>query len=179
MAGWAAFDDSIIRAMVVKSLPAAQQTIDAADLSLLMSTVENIAAGNYIGFGEPEQHLHDAANLLNSLNASNQQLLSVVLLCVAMVGALVGWLKISPEYRARNKVETTFKWMLLGCSLIAILTTVGIVMSVIFESIRFFKEIPITDFLFGLTGAPRWLCAKIKLVHLGRSVQYPCLWVLC
>ena len=44
---------------------------------------------------------------------------------------------------------------LVGSSLIAILTTLGIVLSVLFESIRFFDKVPVTDFLFGLQWSPQ------------------------
>ena len=45
--------------------------------------------------------------------------------------------------------------ILIICSTVAILTTIGIVASLIFESIRFFQVVPITDFLFGLHWSPQ------------------------
>ena len=45
--------------------------------------------------------------------------------------------------------------ILIACSTIAILTTVGIVLSVLFESIRFFQAVPVTEFLFGLDWSPQ------------------------
>ena len=62
---------------------------------------------------------------------------------------------IRADYRARPAVEGLVKWLLILCSSIAILTTVGIVLSVLFEAIQFFKIIPITDFLFGLQWSPQ------------------------
>lgn len=41
-------------------------------------------------------------------------------------------------------------------STVAILTTIGIVLSVLFESIRFFKLVPPTEFIFGLTWNPQF-----------------------
>src|SRR3546814_8659980 len=55
----------------------------------------------------------------------------------------------SPDFRARTRVERIVMIALLAASLIAILTTVGIVASLLFESVRFFRMVPITDFLFG------------------------------
>jgi phosphate transport system permease protein len=52
-------------------------------------------------------------------------------------------------------VERLIQWFLIGCSSIAIFTTIGIVLSVLFEAIRFFRIIPITDFLFGLDWSPQ------------------------
>ena len=56
--------------------------------------------------------------------------------------------------RARNAVEKIVEWLLIGCSLIAVLTTIGIVLSVAFEAARFFGKVPWYDFLFGLAVEP-------------------------
>ena len=55
----------------------------------------------------------------------------------------------------RNRLETSIRSFLILCSCIAIVTTVGIVLSVLFESIRFFNHVPVTDFLFGLEWSPQ------------------------
>ena len=55
----------------------------------------------------------------------------------------------------RNKIELIIKTFLIPCSCLAIFTTIGIVLSVLFESIRFFNVVPITDFLFGLEWSPQ------------------------
>ena len=62
---------------------------------------------------------------------------------------------ITPGMQARNHVERIFRIALCICSTIAILTTIGIVLSVLFESIRFFRQIPPADFLFGLKWSPQ------------------------
>ena len=55
----------------------------------------------------------------------------------------------------RNHVEKVIKTFLISCACLAIFTTIGIVLSVLFESIRFFRVVPITDFLFGLQWSPQ------------------------
>ncbi len=55
----------------------------------------------------------------------------------------------------RKRVELLITTFLISCACIAIFTTVGIVLSVLFESIRFFQAVPITDFLFGLEWSPQ------------------------
>jgi phosphate transport system permease protein len=52
-------------------------------------------------------------------------------------------------------VERVVVLALITCSLIAVLTTIGIVLSVIFESILFFEQIPLTEFLFGVEWSPQ------------------------
>lgn len=62
--------------------------------------------------------------------------------------------KITPDFRARNVFEKITLSFLVICSAIAVLTTVGIVFSVLFETSRFFREVPILSFFTGITWAP-------------------------
>jgi phosphate transport system permease protein len=63
--------------------------------------------------------------------------------------------RIRPEMRARNTVERTFQTIMIVASTIAILTTVGIIFSLLFETGRFFSMVPITEFLFGTQWSPQ------------------------
>ena len=63
--------------------------------------------------------------------------------------------RIRADLRARNSYERVVEWALFACSGIAVLTTIGIVLSIVFEAVRFFQLIPITDFLFGLHWSPQ------------------------
>ena len=82
---------------------------------------------------------------------------------------MIGWRLISPETRARNKVETVVRWAMIVCASIAILSTVGIVFSVLFESIRFFESVPPTDFLFGTQWSPQ---TSIRSDQVGSSGSF-------
>ncbi len=72
-----------------------------------------------------------------------------------IVCVIIAWLRLRPETRARNHIETGMNFLFMACATIAIFTTLGIVLSVIFESIRFFKVIPVQEFLFGLKWSPQ------------------------
>ena len=72
-----------------------------------------------------------------------------------MLGGAWGWLKIAPQLRARQQVEKILRVLFMLCALVAIMTTVGIVMSVLFESIRFFGQVSPVDFLFGTQWSPQ------------------------
>jgi phosphate transport system permease protein len=78
-----------------------------------------------------------------------------VTIAVAILGLVIVRAKIKPLLRARNIVEQVIKIILIACSTIAIFTTIGIVLSVLYESILFFKAVPITEFLFGLDWSPQ------------------------
>lgn len=63
--------------------------------------------------------------------------------------------QIVPSFPARNHVERYMRFLFIGCSLISILITLVIVLSVLFEAIRFFRVVPVTDFLFGTQWSPQ------------------------
>jgi phosphate transport system permease protein len=77
---------------------------------------------------------------------------------VAVVGALIAgfpvFSRITKDFRARNGFESFVKIVLILCSAVAVLTTVGIVFSVAFEALVFFREISIFEFLFTDHWAP-------------------------
>lgn len=73
----------------------------------------------------------------------------------ALLGALFVFSQIRPGMRARNRVEGWIVGLLFVCSAVAILTTVGIIASLVYDSMRFFSSVPITEFLFGTQWSPQ------------------------
>lgn len=76
-------------------------------------------------------------------------------LVAGVTGLLYSLRMTNPMFRARNRFEKIVKIALLACAGFAVLTTIGIVFSVLFETIRFFQRIPPTDFLFGTEWSPQ------------------------
>jgi len=74
--------------------------------------------------------------------------------------------RIRPELKARNQVEKVIKALLLASSSVAVFTTVGIVLSVLFEALRFFQQIPLSEFIFGLKWSPQ---TAIRADQVGSS----------
>jgi len=62
---------------------------------------------------------------------------------------------IAPQFRARQRVEQILSGVMIFCAASAILVTVGITASLVFESLRFFAKVPVTEFLFGLNWEPQ------------------------
>lgn len=80
-----------------------------------------------------------------------------ILTFLLSVGGLVLAIRATqPDFRARNRVEQVVLALLILSSTIAILTTVGIVMSMLSESMRFFTLYPAADFFFSLTWSPNF-----------------------
>ena len=73
---------------------------------------------------------------------------------VAMIGLAVAYRLVGPDFRARNAVEAGIKVLLIAAASIAILTTVGIVLSMVFETRNFFQQYNWVDFFFGVTWSP-------------------------
>lgn len=74
---------------------------------------------------------------------------------LAVAGFLLSYPKLSVEFRARNRVEGWTGLVLIACSTLAVLTTVGIVASLVWESLRFFQAVSPVEFLFGTEWNPQ------------------------
>lgn len=151
---WSVFDGRIIESMIRSQVPEQLLAELGGNSGLLMSQIKNLAAGSLSAQGQPPE-LIAAADRLARLEATNRWALAGLALCAAISGAVVVWLKIAPQMKARAEVETIFRWALFACASIAVLTTVGIVMSVLFESLRFFQQVSVFEFLFGLEWSPQ------------------------
>ena len=79
----------------------------------------------------------------------------VAAILAAILGGLFALTQIKPQTRARNRVEGWIYGTLFVCSAIAVLTTLGIIASLAFDSFRFFQRVPVLDFLFGTQWSPQ------------------------
>jgi len=154
LALWHSFDGRIVTDMVVASMPSEVQVLSEDELSLVLNDVRNLVAGA-IPAELASAEVQAAAARYQQLESLSRLAAAGLTLSIALgLGAFVWW-RISPALRARNKVEQIVKVGLIVCSTIAIFTTVGIVISVLFESLRFFQVVPVTEFLFGLQWSPQ------------------------
>ncbi len=151
---WLAFEDGIITNLVVRDLPEKIRSLPEARLNLVVNDVKNLVSGNIVA-GEIDPTMQAAADHYRNLQTISTAALAVVSIAVGILGLVVVRARIAPTLRARNLVEQVIKYILVACSTIAIFTTIGIVLSVLYEAIRFFQVIPITDFLFGLKWSPQ------------------------
>ncbi|MES2987560.1 MAG: phosphate ABC transporter permease subunit PstC [Pseudomonadota bacterium] len=90
----------------------------------------------------------------------------VTVLLAFAFGALA-FLRVRTHFKARTRVERGVMGLLLVASLIAILTTLGIFISLLWESLRFFQQVPITDFLLGTHWSPQVIDANDPGKSLG------------
>jgi phosphate transport system permease protein len=105
---------------------------------------------------EPAPQIIAAAQTLRQAQDRSRLLMTIAAVVLSVAGLAWGLTRIKPEFRARNATETFTMWLLIGCSLIAVLTTVGIVASMLFETGHFFKVYPWTEFFFSATWNPKF-----------------------
>jgi phosphate transport system permease protein len=87
--------------------------------------------------------------------SSSRYILFIISILIFILTAIITFRKIKHEFKARDKLEKIIELFLLACSTLAVLVTIGIVLSVIFESNKFFSAVPISDFLFGTHWSPQ------------------------
>ncbi|NKL17795.1 phosphate ABC transporter permease subunit PstC [Rhizobium leguminosarum] len=106
--------------------------------------------------GQPLPYMIDAARTLNAMSMTSRIAMTAIVFALAVAGAFYALRSIAPRFRARNRVERVILWGLLLASSIAILTTIGIVLSMLSEAARFFAAVPAMDFFFGTVWDPRF-----------------------
>ena len=99
-----------------------------------------------------------------------------VAMLVAFAGGAFAFSRVSPSFRARTRVERIIMLALLVASLIAILTTLGIVLSLLFESLRFFRQVSPFEFLFGLNWSPQTAIRADQAGSSGAFGAVPLFW---
>jgi phosphate transport system permease protein len=112
-----------------------------------------VTQGRYSG--EPSVALSRAAEVYNSTHSWTYNLILMTGLVFGLLGIAFGLRSLSAQFRARNNVERVVRIVLLVAASVAVLTTVGIVFSVLFETMRFFERVSPLEFLFGLQWSPQ------------------------
>jgi phosphate transport system permease protein len=152
LAVWSVLEPSILHALVIGGLPPEQQALPQAVLGLLYSDIRNAVA---LGTTPGDPAVAAAVAHYRSLSDSAALGLGALALAATLAGGGIGLKLVSPQLRARRAVETVVRTLLLASSTIAVFTTIGIVLSLLFEALRFFRLVPITEFLFGSEWSPQ------------------------
>jgi phosphate transport system permease protein len=151
---WLAFEGQAITHLVVKDLPESIRGLPPDRLNLVINDIRNIESGNFVSqVADPA--IQVAADHYRRLRSISNQALAVVTIAVMAAAVMLVRSRISTGLRARNHVEGILTIILVACSTIAIFTTIGIILSVLYEAIRFFNVVPISQFLFGLDWSPQ------------------------
>jgi phosphate transport system permease protein len=175
LALWLTFQDSIIISVVTRHLPADVQQLPQAELGLALNDVRNVVAGN-VSPDAARPETRAAALEYLQLRDTARLALTALVIAMGLIAMVVVRSRISAPFRARNAVERMVEWALMGASLIAVLTTVGIIASVAIEAMRFFSKVPWYEFLFGLHWSPQTAIRADQVGSSGAFGAVPLFW---
>ncbi|WP_417318988.1 phosphate ABC transporter permease subunit PstC [Emcibacter sp.] len=151
---WIVLGSSVVDSLVLARLSETVQTMSRFEVNVLMNDIRNLAAGDAIS-GAVTSQLREAADHYTHTSRAIFTVISLSAIGVTALCALFGIYQIEPDLRSRNQLEAIILFSLIACSVIAILTTIGIVSSLVFETMRFFEKVPLTEFIFGLQWSPQ------------------------
>ena len=150
---WTSTAPALVTDRVLQEPAAAQLPPPGFDRAAILSEARSLGAGNSFGAFNPlSQKLAPA---YAAAQARFDWIGTAVAVLIAFAGGAFAYTRVRPDFRARSKIERVMMAGLLAASLIAILTTMGIVASLLFESWRFFSVVPAHEFLFGTHWSPQ------------------------
>lgn len=148
---------------LVKSLANGLRRLDAAELAGLPASFADLqprlAAKGVALAPDTQDYMIPIAADANRLKDGLGLAGAAIALVLAVLGGAYGVSQVAERARARNKVEQLMLWGLMAASMIAILTTIGIVLSMLFQTISFFERVPLSNFFFGTVWDPRFAAA--------------------
>ena len=149
--GWIIFENQIIQNLVLANFDF--ELNPTLNPGLLIAEIKNVASN--ISFAEGKAiEILNAAEHYSSLKFTSTVAFYLSILIFMILGVMIASRKLQPTFRAQKSIENYIKYFLFFCSTVAVLTTVGIVFSLLFESLRFFSEVSIFEFLFGTKWYP-------------------------
>lgn len=150
---WALLADPASRAFILAQLPPDVAALDGPKLEEVVRRIRQIESGlGVAGGGAPFENA--AAQALAEFRTLA---FAAVVAAAAGTGALAllaARRRITARLRARNEVERIVGWLMIACSVVAILTTAGIVASLLAEAVRFFTFVSPADFFLGTVWRP-------------------------
>lgn len=162
-------DDIIFKFLIQDYYPNEFSIDNSFEESLYLIKILNYVEG--VQFGEMEAWVVTAGKKWEEWTKKSDLFVTLFVPSISVLGGVLASKNVFPNFRARNKVEKVLLWVLGLSSSVAIITTIGIVLSVLFESIRFFKLIPANEFLFGLVWNPQFEGAE-RAGSQGSFAQY-------
>ncbi|MCJ8269727.1 MAG: phosphate ABC transporter permease family protein, partial [Psychrosphaera sp.] len=153
---WTMFEPVIIESMLVSQLPQNIQNLSDSQMGLYLNDIKILVeSGDMINLNNIAADKAAAAIHLQQLIINGAWFKTVLVLVASLAGVMLIVRQYSPKFKARQRAEKIIQGFLMASSGIAILTTLGIVMSVMFESIAFFSAVSPMELLFGTHWSPQ------------------------
>jgi phosphate transport system permease protein len=147
---WSIFEPSIVKNLILSDYDG--QILTKNELQLTYTKIKALALGNYSG--NITNFLDNSANKYLQIKGIADNAKIVIILSILIFSLSYAYKSIQNNNRMREPVEIFLKWLLFTASLAAVLVTIGIVFSLLFEAIRFFQAVQFFDFIFGTHWYP-------------------------
>ncbi len=167
LAAYGLFGDLLLGLQMQQKLPPDILALAPEKIELFLRNAHALA------FGGTASETSPALTAMAQTYASHARYNQIAVMGLALVLSVGGFFfarrRISKTFRARNHVEAVIFALLVVCSAIAVLTTLGIVLSLLTESLRFFSQINALDFIFGLKWSPQ---TALRADQVGQSGSF-------
>jgi phosphate transport system permease protein len=174
LAAWGIGGDALVERQVLAAVPVAERPQTAIDRAAFISEVRGLAAGAIeTAFNPAAQRV---APVFSAARAADDLVVAAVSIAVLAAGSLWARSRLRAAFRARNRVERGVKWLLIAASAVAIVTTLGIILSLLFESLRFFQMVSPLEFLFGTRWSPQTAIRADQVGSTGAFGAVPLFW---
>ena len=147
---WASIDNAALSSFVANEAP----TLNAIERELVLADARSIAEGGIAS--QTDELRRDLAQRYAAQEARRTWITVVAALALSVAAGGLIFRQVSLTFRARNKSERLITWILMAAAAVAVITTVGIVLSLISETMGFFASLDwrIDKFLFGTNWTP-------------------------
>ncbi|MGH6781243.1 MAG: phosphate ABC transporter permease subunit PstC [Sphingomonadaceae bacterium] len=171
---WSIVSPGLVTQAVLQTPAAAELPALAVERSAILAEARGLASDSVATAFNPlsttlAPAYKDALTLYGTIG-------TVLALILAFAGGAYAFTRVKPDFRARTRVERLVMATLLIASLIAILTTIGIVASLLFETMRFFSKVSPIEFLFGTSWSPQTAIRADQVGSSGAFGAIPLFW---
>ena len=158
LAIWSLGEPAMLKRLAAPHIHGAESDVERemllANVSMLAErAIETKRAAHVENAADPR--IREAIAVYRNFKSDSRTALTIIVAALFAIGGIFAFKRIHPRFNARRRVEVFMKALLLLSSTIAIMTTIGIVLSVLFESMRFFGMVSVLEFLFGTAWVPQ------------------------
>jgi phosphate transport system permease protein len=171
---WGSLSSAYIEPAVIATVPAAERPVSPLDQQTFMNEVKGLASGEIQEAFNPASKV--AAKEYVALQQRSNLIVGGLAIACALAGLAYAFSQVKPNFRARTRVENFAMYVLIAASALAILTTFGILFSLIFESLRFFQKVSVVEFLFGTRWSPQEAIRADQVGSSGAFGAVPLFW---
>ncbi len=171
---WSSFAPGLVMQSLLADPAAATLPAPGMERDAILSELLALAGGSaQMAFNPLAEQL---LPVYQTIQSRYMLIAAAAALLLSFAGGAYAFLRIRPDFRARTKVERVVMGVLLAASLVAILTTFGIVASLLFESMRFFGKVSAFEFLFGTQWSPQTAIRADQVGSSGAFGAVPLFW---